>query len=325
MNYSIKNLKERAIPLPITQEALMIAQIFAKEQPTVSKQRQVYLNTLAVCIVNNYIEMRQIPSDLKASDSWHPAIRLCADVSDLKLTELGHLECRPVKPVSLNETVNVLCDLPEEMPGDRIGCIIVEIDEVKRRANLLGFTKTVSGGKLYVTQLSHMDDFGEYLEELGAKDIEQSKELVHLSNWLQNSFEPAWQSFQALLGTSKKNLALGMRSNSQLSEINIRRANIIDLGFSLGSQSVALVVAIVEQIEQQVCVVVQVYPLGEVKYVPHDLRLVIHSESLPFPKEIRARSRDLCIQTNRFWCEPGEKFSIQVALNEFSVMEHFIV
>lgn len=166
---TIQQLKEKSMPMPITQVSMMVAEMFADEQPTLSKRRQVYLNTLAVEVVDNYMQMMQIPTELKKSDSWHPALRLGADVAGLKLVGLGHLECRPIKPVSLSKPVNVLCKLPEEIPDDRIGCMVVEIDEISRRANLLGFTKTVSSGDLLITHLYHMDDFEEYLEDLSAE------------------------------------------------------------------------------------------------------------------------------------------------------------
>lgn len=167
MSYTINQLKNKSIPMPITSAARMIAESAASEQPTPSKKRQVYLNTLAVCVVNNYMQMMGIPTELKASNSWNPVVRICSDVSDLKLAELGHIECRPISPVSLTEPVTALFDFPEDMPDDRIGCMVVEFDEVQGEASLLGFAKKVSSGEsLSIAQLFHMDDFGEYFEEL---------------------------------------------------------------------------------------------------------------------------------------------------------------
>lgn len=175
MSYSIQQLKEKSIPLPITQVAVMVAEIFAKEQPTLSKKRRVYLNTLAVCVADNYMQLMGIPTELKRSDSWNPVVRLCFDVADLKLAELGHLECRPIRHVSSLRPDIALCHIPEDMPEGRIGCMIVEIDEVRRKANLLGFAKTMESDEVISTaHLSHMDEFEEYLEDLGNQTVSSS-------------------------------------------------------------------------------------------------------------------------------------------------------
>jgi hypothetical protein len=157
MIHSTKNIEEKSIPVSITQDALRMARQFADQQPTQEKKEQVYLNTLAVCLVNDYMEMMDIPTDLRASDSWNPAMRLYADVADLKLTGLGHLECRPVRS-------GTLCYIPPEVPDDRIGVVVVKIDAELQEATLLGFTKTVRTGELSFNQLQTIDDLLEHLD-----------------------------------------------------------------------------------------------------------------------------------------------------------------
>jgi hypothetical protein len=151
MVHGTKNIEEKSIPLPITQAALRMARQFADQQPTQEKKQQVYLNTLAVCVVNDYMEVMDIPTDLLGADSWNPVMRLIADVADLKLTKLGHLECRPVRS-------GTLCYIPPEVPDDRIGVVVVEIDAELQEATLLGFAKTVRTGSLSLNQLQSVDD-----------------------------------------------------------------------------------------------------------------------------------------------------------------------
>ena len=45
---------------------------FAAEQTTPRKGKHVYLNTLAVYAVNNYLKWLNIPSNLAQSDCWNP-------------------------------------------------------------------------------------------------------------------------------------------------------------------------------------------------------------------------------------------------------------
>lgn len=97
-----------ALPLPITQATRRMAQEFANQQPNANKADQVRLNTLAVLVMHDYLQLMEIPTNLTASDSWNPVLRLCADVADLQVAGLGRLECRPVLPS------HTLCSIPPE-------------------------------------------------------------------------------------------------------------------------------------------------------------------------------------------------------------------
>src|SRR5919202_532289 len=147
MTYHINEIEEFALPLPITQVARRTAQEFASQQPTPQKAEQVRLNTLAVYAVNDYLQMMGIPCDLSVGDSWNPITRLCADVADLEITGVGRLECRPLK---LHEQT---CYIPPEVWSDRIGYVIVQIDESSFEATVLGFTQTASTEELSINQL----------------------------------------------------------------------------------------------------------------------------------------------------------------------------
>ncbi len=61
-------------------------------------------------------------------------MRLYTDAGDLKLSQLGHLECRPLKSGNF-------CYIPLEIPDHRIGLVAVEISIKRQEATLLGFMK----------------------------------------------------------------------------------------------------------------------------------------------------------------------------------------
>ncbi|NES86616.1 MAG: DUF1822 family protein, partial [Moorea sp. SIO2B7] len=71
--------------LPITEEARQTAQKFAQEQPNYQKAAQVRLNTLAIWVVNDYLKLMGITTNLTAGDSWNRLLRMCADVADLEI------------------------------------------------------------------------------------------------------------------------------------------------------------------------------------------------------------------------------------------------
>ncbi|MDY7021119.1 MAG: DUF1822 family protein, partial [Cyanobacteriota bacterium] len=122
----MQTLDDFSIPLLIPAQAKILAEQFAAQQPTSRKSRQVYLNTLAVCIVNNYLKILGIPTDLAAGDSWNPSVRLYADVADLEVIGRGRLECRPL-PVQRGINSKA-CRIPAEVQSSRIGYVMVELD-----------------------------------------------------------------------------------------------------------------------------------------------------------------------------------------------------
>jgi hypothetical protein len=152
------------IPLELTNEAHAYAKKFAEEQATNWKAKQVYLNTLAVCTVHNYLQWMEFETDPSQGDSWNPGIRALFNVADLVLPGIGKLECRPVLP---GETV---ISLPLEMTEDRIGYVAVQFEEQLDKVKLLGFYPLVDRENppevIQLTELKSFESLIERLEEL---------------------------------------------------------------------------------------------------------------------------------------------------------------
>lgn len=304
---STNNIEEKSMPLPITQAALRMAQQFADQQPTQEKKEQVYFNTLAVCVVNDYMEMMDIPTDLRASDSWNPAMRLYADVADLKLTGLGYLECRPVR------SDTSICYIPPEVPDDWIGVVVVKILAELQEATLLGFAKTLRTGELSINQLQTVDDLLEHLDRL-----ERNQGEVNLSQWLQNIFEADWQSVEELLPLKAPLLAFRRYRSS------VARGKLIDLEIQLPSQSVALIVTLTPETEAEIHFKVQLHRTGKQAELPSNLTLKLLDGEEVAVMEARAASANTYI-TLEFKAQLGERFRVRVELGDITVTEKFVV
>ena len=92
----------------------------------------------------------------------------------------------------------------------------------------------------------------------------------------------------------------------------------------IARNNVALAVALVQKINSEVGVLVQVYPTENQDYLPTNLQLILLSESGVNLREVIARPNDVCLQL-KFSGEPGEKFSIKVALAEINIIEDFMI
>lgn len=297
-----KKLEESAISLAITQTALHTAQQFAEEQITEAKKQQVYLNTLAVWVVNDYLEMMDIATDLVASDSWNSAMRLYSDLADLKLIGLGCLECRPL----LSDTC---CYIPLDLPGDRLGIVAVKINLEEQEATLLGFTPTVKTGELTSSQLRSFEELLIYLDH--------KQNQANLSQWWQNIFEASWQPIEDLF--TQKSPILAFRHQEQ-----VARGKLVQLGIKPLEQNLALIIALNLKSPDEIQIGVQLYPTRESSYLPENVAIKILDEvGKPFMETV-TRPNKTRIKLD-FLAQQGESFSLNLEWGETSISEYFVV
>lgn len=302
--------------VPLSTSAHARAEQFRRQQSNPQKAKQVYLNTLAVSAVNFYLRCMGIETDWEASDSCNPVIYSLIDIADLEVKNQGKLECIPV--LSPNQIVHI----PPEVWSNRIGYVAVEFDSSLQRATLLGFTETVpESGELAIAQLRSLEDLLEYLRQ--SEQPEPLRIQVNLSQWFENLFETDWQPLEALFGT--QNLAFSFRSDSQFNEATIKRAKLLNLGVQLGSQSVAILVAITPEVEQKVSILVQAHPVAGETFLPPNIKLSLLSISGETLQDVQSRSQDNYIQLKRFRGLPGESFNIRIAFGNVTITETFVI
>ncbi|HEY9709699.1 MAG TPA: DUF1822 family protein, partial [Oculatellaceae cyanobacterium] len=181
-------------------------------------------------------------------------------------------------------------------------------------------------------------------------------QLVNLQNWLEGIVESGWQTIDELLATSSlasafrsRTLRFRGRSKEELIEIvqttqdeetrwqaaerlweidpnhpatGVRR--VADLGFQLGACAVALMVAVLPKRDRSRAILLRVYPMGSQPYLPADLKLIVLDEAGNVFSEVQSRSKDDCLQY-KFSADPGDPFSVRVALDEASITESFVV
>ncbi len=166
-----------SLNIQLTKQAHGDGRTFASKQCSQEKAKQVYLNTLAVYAVSNFLEWLNIETDLAAGDSWNSVIRLFNDVADLVIPNLGKLECRPVLP---GETV---ITLPPEVTEDRICYIAVQFQEQLNEVQLLGFMPALDPeeplSQIEIANLQPIENLIDYLDRLeSAQDFLHSDDEV---------------------------------------------------------------------------------------------------------------------------------------------------
>lgn len=319
---STHRVDDLGIKLPITQAARTIAQKFANQQPTSAKAEQVKLNTLAVWVVNDYLQMMEIPTNLNTGDSWNPIMQMCTNIADLEIASVGRLECRPVK---LYEEV---CLVPPETWEDRVGYVVVQLDESLQEANVLGFTRSVDSEFIPVNQLQPLEKLIDRIAHLKTSPMQT---LVNLSQWFIGQVDTGWQTVESWRDLLESRPAYAFRgsvtteesfANQQLAAT--KRAKLIDLGIQLANQPLMLIVEINPESNAKTSIRLQLHPTGNEVYLPEGVKLTVLDESGEVFLEAQARSADNYIQL-QFRGDIQEQFSVAIALDEMSIREHFMI
>ncbi len=269
--------------------------------------------------VDFYLHCIELETDFNQSDSHDIVMQTFTDVADLEVKNYGKLECRPV----LSNTE--VCQVPPEVWSDRIGYLVVHLNESLKQAKIIGFAPTVveNEGILSLSKLRALAEFSEYLSQIHQlKRLSNSvkKTVVNLSHWLQNIFEPDWQSFEALFGIKTCNLS---PLREDLDDSSMKRIKLIDLGVKIKHQSLALLVGLKPETDK-IGIRVQLRPTIEETNLPSNLKLTLLSSSGETIQEVHSRPQDDYIQLKRWRSKPGTRFSLQVTLNDLSLTEDFL-
>lgn len=303
----------------LTQPAHQLAEKFCRYQSNLQKAEQVYLNTLTVYAVNYYLQCLGFKPDWEKSDSWDATMQTFLDVADLQVENYGKLECRPVLPDA------TAVYLPEEVWQERIGYVVVQLDESLQKATLLGFAETASIQELSLAQLRSLEDLPQYLNQFNQPQPAEGR--VNLRQWLHNIFDPGWEEVEAIFAPSP-GLALGFRqppsaSTPENPAPGSRRGKLLTLRQQQSDVQVALFVGITPTESSQMDICVDVYPVGGQPFLPQDLQVMVLDEQGEAVVQALARSTET-IQLN-FRGESGEGFGIKLVLGDVSVTEAFVI
>lgn len=314
----ITSVHHPTIALPITQADRQTAHSFAQEQPNSAKAEQVYLNTLAVLVMQHYLDLLEIPTNLASSYSWNPVGRLGANVADLYLPHLGRLECRPLRDNDRQ------CVIPPEVWTDRIGYVAVQIDPDCRQGTLLGFS-AIAAPSLTLAQLAPLDHLLQTLHRSPS-----ASPAIQLSQWFNQVFESGWQAISDFLNPRQLSPAFRTRTADQPTDslpsrsLEVHRAKLIDLGVQLGQTSVVLLVELQPETSDRIHVHLRVYPANGNLYLPAGVQLVLLDAAGQPVSTVTAREADNYIQL-RLIGQPSEAFGVTLALNQVSVTEQFLI
>jgi hypothetical protein len=309
-----------AVLLPITQEAQRFATQFACEQPTLTKARQVYLSTLAVCTVNNYLRILDVPTDLTAGDSWNAIVRFASDVADLCVMGVGRLECLPIL-----HPAQPTCSVPAGIQDQRIGCVVVQLDLGQQEARLLGCLAPVPLTELRLSDLRPISELLAYLEPAPVQEP-SPKPVVNLSQWWQGQFPPGWETIEAIslpFLSGRAPQIVFRRSHPN----QIQRGRLLTLGQS--GLTVIFGVTLTQPQAAYFGIQLHLVAASPEQPLPPGLTLTVLDDSgnalitVTVGSEAEVREPIHQLQSQQFSGEIGEPFQVRVQWGEFCMTEAF--
>ena len=146
---------------------------------------------------------------------------------------------------------------------------------------------------------------------------------THLSQWLQNRFEPGWQPVKTLFIASGRSPARLRSAFNLRGEGVVRRFKQIKLG-TKNSESVLLVVA-VDQEESALKICVQVQPTFSQQILPAKLKLNLLDSAQKVLASIQAKAQDNFIQLPYFRGNRQERFKLALNLGSNNYEHEFLI
>ncbi|MDB9306616.1 MULTISPECIES: DUF1822 family protein [Cyanophyceae] len=295
---------------PLTREAHTIAQQCSQGISNPIKRQQIYLNTLAVYAVDNYLQCMGFATNWPASDSRNQLAIKLMNVADLEMKNLGKLECRPVLHPAEK------CEIPPEVMSDRIGYVAVQLNTSLNTATILGFTPQPLA-EIPLNQLQTLSEFLLYLSQIeiaNSPETAHSSNLVKIGQWLDGIIDAGWQSIEQILTPQQLGLAFK-------SAVSMTRAQKIDLGIETNKIPLALVMKVTTAHTGEIDILTQVYPVQK-NVLPAGVKLSISDQTGATVLQVASRTEDNWIQLE-FSAEIGEKFQIIVAYSQLQQTREF--
>ncbi|MGB3207273.1 MAG: DUF1822 family protein [Crinalium sp.] len=189
----------------------------------------------------------------------------------------------------------------------------VKIDKIQPGSILL-FLESTQAGIERIRQLFLTGELSQLLD-VPVLDVRLQPAILNLSQLLQNNLNEAiqagWRTLEEIFGITTTTFAF--RS------IAVKRAKQIQLG----ELTLALILDIAPAQNQEISIYLGIYPLEPQNSLPENLKITLFFESGE-PLEIPVTPNSLGIIQELFF-DPGEQFSVQLSLEDESIIEYFII
>ena len=311
-----------SFPITLDRTAYDWADKFAAGQTSIAKGRQVYLNTLAVWAVRQYLSyVGQLDLQLSHGDSWQVELQSIMNVADLVIPHFGKIECVPVLP-NITEIL-----LAPEVIDERVGYVMVQFSEDLSRVEILGFIPQQESNLISINQLKSLDNL---------LDLIYSNRINNLSEFLAGILGIDWEPIGNLIATAAptasavgefvmRNTLTSVSSNSGYDSIQgFTASKMINLRAKLANISLLLLIGLNHESDGQIKVKIRLHSGDGGSGLPANIELILQAIDGELLSQVQYPKTMNFIQLQSFKLPPGTKFKIQVGLGDDRLTESFI-
>ncbi|WP_414622800.1 DUF1822 family protein [Calothrix sp. CCY 0018] len=321
----MSNIQEKlAFTLTIDGKMINIAEKFSNMHHA-QKSQEVYLNVLAILAFNFYCQCMEIETDLDKSYGLDGIMPHLINTATLFIKDKGLLECRPVIPKQ------EFCQIPSEVLSERIGYVVVEIDEDNRQARILGFVESVESEKLPLNQLDSLRDFLTYLHKLEPIKVKEyasnpagiienatnriNEEIVKLSKWFDGILDNGWEA----------NLAIAKSISPVETSANQETGAAKFIHLKHPSEPLLLILRQTQLSSNEVEIVLRLYPASESIFLLDGIKMALQDDQDKIIPQLEKQSKASNWLQLKFKGNIGDKFGLKISLEEDSILEKFVV
>jgi hypothetical protein len=295
-----------------------IAAKFASGQTSISKGKKVYLNTLAVCAVRQYLScVCGLDLDLSRGDSWQIELQSIMNVADLVIPHVGKIEC----VVALPGTTEI--QLPPAIiddPSARIGYVFVSFSEQLNSVELLGFIDRADGEYLSIDRLKSLDDL---------VDLIYITQINNLQDFLAGILANGWEPIEFSIASPNREFALrntiSLPKNTSYESIrDFTASKMINLRANIANIPLLLLIGLSDEPDGRVKVRIRLHAAGGIPLLPAHLKLALQGANEHVLSEIQYPEPMNFIQLQSFKLPIGTQFKIRVELDNSSFTESFV-
>ncbi|MBO9997678.1 MAG: DUF1822 family protein [Cyanobacteria bacterium SID2] len=347
------------LTVPLTERMKRVASRVARARQywgaSSRDERQIYLNVLAVLVMDFYLQYLKIDTDLELSEIWQFGSK--TRPSDLPVRGWGRLECCAVTGDSHSVEVSFRNDRA------RVGYVAVWFDENTNIAKPIGFLDRTTDetrskplhDRVPFSQWQPLEQLLERTPSRHQKQTQDGLDAISLTSWAKHLYQNGWQAIESLSDPPWE-LSWNFRSHHHYSASSCA-ANRIEgvkvLDFAPYSESIVLLVGfnpnamagassketrgdrqevkageearfeppLFDRTETDVWV--RLYPKQDCQRLPYALTLqVLDLDNIPVMQATARRTRSLQLE---FSGEVGELFRIKVELEGISITEVFSI
>ena len=259
---------------------------FAAQHRSIAKGRSVYLNTLAVCAVRQYLSVTcQLDLDLDRGDSWQIGMQSIMNIADLVIPNVGKIECLPVLP----NTTEII--IPPDL-DERMGYVLVQFGDELNSVELIGFIER-SATEVVSLDSSKIRSLDTLIDLIYSSKINNIQEF--LAGMLGTGWEPipqdrSYTDERSIVPIDREfalRTAPNLATNNYDSIRDFTASKMINLRANISSIPLLMMIGLSAESDGRVKVKIRIHAAGGVPMLPANLKLTLQAENGQFLSEIQ--------------------------------------